>query len=214
MAPEQLKGHPRAASDQYALAIVIYEWLTGRCPFVGTAVEVMSQHMMQPPPPLSHQVAGLPEAVEQVVFKALAKDPQERFASIEQFAQALQTAIPSPPIPTLQNAPTTSTPPSVTLGPSTPISVSQSSTVLPTHAGLPVETFSTWQQSQQHPSIPNTQSEPATRAVSSSMQPMHLQGLPATATGDPLTVTRLVAASISSTQYLHDSTTRDESNAP
>ena len=47
MAPEQLDGKPHPASDQYALAVVIYEWLTGRCPFVGTAVEVVFQHAAQ-----------------------------------------------------------------------------------------------------------------------------------------------------------------------
>src|SRR5436305_6160058 len=44
MAPEQMDGKPRPASDQYALAVVTYEWLAGRCPFVGTAVEVVVQH--------------------------------------------------------------------------------------------------------------------------------------------------------------------------
>ena len=45
MAPEQLQGKPRLASDQYALGIVIYEWLTGMRPFKGTYWEIVSQHM-------------------------------------------------------------------------------------------------------------------------------------------------------------------------
>lgn len=52
VAPEQLRGHPRPASDQYALAICIYEWLCGKCPFEGTQIEVLSQHCATPPPPL------------------------------------------------------------------------------------------------------------------------------------------------------------------
>ncbi len=102
MAPEQLRGRPRAASDQYALAVVIYEWLTGHRPFEGTAVEVVMQHTLKVPPPLHEQVAGLPHEVEEVLFKALAKDPKERFASVQAMALALQQAstLPTPPLPT------------------------------------------------------------------------------------------------------------------
>jgi serine/threonine protein kinase len=52
MAPEQLQGKPRAASDQYSLGIVTYEWLTGSRPFHGGPMELMGQHAMTPPPPL------------------------------------------------------------------------------------------------------------------------------------------------------------------
>ncbi len=96
MAPEQLDGKPRPQSDQYALAVVIYEWLTGHCPFQGTAVEVAMQHMVETPPPLRGQVAGLPHEVEAVLFKALAKDPKERFASAQAMALALQQASTAP----------------------------------------------------------------------------------------------------------------------
>src|SRR5437660_7829783 len=50
MAPEQWDGHPVAASDQYALAIMVYELLVGRPPFVGNPGQVMRQHYMTPPP--------------------------------------------------------------------------------------------------------------------------------------------------------------------
>jgi outer membrane protein assembly factor BamB/serine/threonine protein kinase len=92
MAPEQLDGHPRPASDQYALGIVVYEWLAGRCPFQGTAIEVSMQHALKPPPSLVDQVPGLPKEVEEVIFKALAKDPKERFVSMQVFASTLQRA--------------------------------------------------------------------------------------------------------------------------
>src|SRR5207245_1923023 len=52
MAPEQLQGRPRPASDQYALGIVVYEWLSGERPFHGTLTELYSQHLFTPPPPL------------------------------------------------------------------------------------------------------------------------------------------------------------------
>ncbi len=97
MAPEQLAGKPRAASDQYALAVVIYEWLAGRTPFRGTAIEVAVQHTVQPPPSLRAQVPHLSLAVEAVLFTALAKDYKERFPSMQAFLTALQHASVSSP---------------------------------------------------------------------------------------------------------------------
>jgi peptide/nickel transport system substrate-binding protein len=92
MAPEQIEGHPRAASDQYALGVVVYEWLCGSRPFEGSATEVMVQHLTMPPPPLHEQVATIPLGIEQVVLRALAKDPKARFASVQDFATALEDA--------------------------------------------------------------------------------------------------------------------------
>ena len=54
MAPEQIEGHPRAASDQYALGVVVYEWLCGERPFEGSASEVMAQHLSMPPSPCAN----------------------------------------------------------------------------------------------------------------------------------------------------------------
>jgi WD40 repeat protein/tRNA A-37 threonylcarbamoyl transferase component Bud32 len=92
MSPEQLQGKPRFASDQYALGIVVYEWLCGERPFSGTFTEMASQHMFMPPPPLLEKVPHLAPEVEQVVTTALAKDPLQRFASVRVFARALEQA--------------------------------------------------------------------------------------------------------------------------
>ncbi len=92
MAPEQLQGKPRPASDQYALGVVVYEWLCGDCPFHGTFAELYSQHLSVSPPPLCERVPAIPAAVEHVVLKALAKDPKDRFASVQAFASALEEA--------------------------------------------------------------------------------------------------------------------------
>jgi eukaryotic-like serine/threonine-protein kinase len=93
MAPEQLRGEPCLASDQYALGIVVYEWLCGRCPFQGTsALEIAMQHLSHPPKPLLEIVPSISPAVVHVVSKALAKEPRERFASIQDFAEALERA--------------------------------------------------------------------------------------------------------------------------
>ena len=92
MAPEQLRGKPRPASDQYSLAVVVYEWLCGAPPFSGSLREIVSQHLSAPPPSLHTKVPTLSPAIEHIVMKALAKDPKERFASVQAFAVALEEA--------------------------------------------------------------------------------------------------------------------------
>ncbi len=92
MAPEQLQGRPRPASDQYALAIVAYECLSGERPFQGSFAEIASQHVLMPPPPLYGRIAGVSRDVESVIFTALTKDPEQRFASVAAFAVALEQA--------------------------------------------------------------------------------------------------------------------------
>jgi len=93
MAPEQARGKARPASDQYALGVLTYEWLSGACPFSDlTAVGIVMQHLLDPPPPLREKVPNIPAEVEQVVLRALAKEPQQRFATIQEFANALEQA--------------------------------------------------------------------------------------------------------------------------
>jgi serine/threonine protein kinase len=92
MSPEQIQGKPRAASDQYSLGIVIYEWLTGMRPFQGSFTELCSQHMFASLPPLSERVPVISSEVEQVVTIALAKDYKQRFESVLAFAAALEQA--------------------------------------------------------------------------------------------------------------------------
>lgn len=97
MAPEQIQGKPRLASDQYALGIVVYEWLSGDRPFQGSFTEIASQHVLAPPPPLAEKIATISPEVEQVVLTALAKDPHQRFGSVHAFATALEQAnLPKP----------------------------------------------------------------------------------------------------------------------
>jgi serine/threonine protein kinase len=101
MAPEQLRGHPRPASDQYSLGIVVYEWLAGERPFNGTFAEIASQHMFIPPPPLHTRVPNISPALEQTVMKALNKDPEQRFPDVQAFANAFEQASQPyhPPLP-------------------------------------------------------------------------------------------------------------------
>lgn len=92
-APEQLQGKPRRSSDQYALGVVVYEWLSGELPFIGSFYEVTRQHLFNLPPSLRQKKGvDIAPAVEEVVLKALAKDPQERFGDVWEFAEALERA--------------------------------------------------------------------------------------------------------------------------
>ncbi len=93
MAPEQWTSSPVPATDQYALAVMAYELLTGRAPFVGSMEQLMYQHFsVQPPAPTTFN-SSLPTAVTPVLVRALAKKPEDRFPSIAAFASALQDAV-------------------------------------------------------------------------------------------------------------------------
>ena len=103
MAPEQVQGKARPASDQYSSAIIVYEWLTGRCPFQGSFAEIASQHMFAPPPSLRALNPSIPGEVEEVLMTALSKNADARFARIEAFANAFEQA--SGTEPTILNSP-------------------------------------------------------------------------------------------------------------
>jgi WD40 repeat protein/tRNA A-37 threonylcarbamoyl transferase component Bud32 len=92
MSPEHIQGKPCAASDQYALGIVVYEWLCGDSPFQGSFSELCIQHMSAPPPLLREKMPTISPEVEHVVMMALSKDPTQRFANVRAFATALEQA--------------------------------------------------------------------------------------------------------------------------
>ncbi|HVB22082.1 MAG TPA: protein kinase [Ktedonobacteraceae bacterium] len=104
MAPEQWEGHPVPASDQYALAVMAYQLLTGRTPFQGGPSQMMYQHMTVSPLPPSTVNTALSPAVDTVLLRALAKRPQERFPSVIAFADALQQTLPTIDHPTIINS--------------------------------------------------------------------------------------------------------------
>ncbi len=92
-APEQWLEQPRPASDQYALAVTCYQLLTGHLPFTGNLYSIMHGHLRTPPPLLRQWNPYIPEQVEAVILRALAKEPAERYPDMLAFAAAYRDAV-------------------------------------------------------------------------------------------------------------------------
>mgnify|MGYP001247401551 CR=1 FL=1 len=101
MAPEAFRGKPEKASDQYSLGIMVYEWLCGKPPFTeGDFIQLGYQHTHEPAPALREMVPTLSQEIEQTIMRALAKDPHDRFLSVQEFARSLEEADKKPPVGT------------------------------------------------------------------------------------------------------------------
>jgi hypothetical protein len=85
-----------AASDQYALAVMTYQLLTGSLPFQGRQEQVMYQHFHIEPQPPSARNRRISKEVDSIILRGLSKKPEERFPSIADFSSALQQAITTP----------------------------------------------------------------------------------------------------------------------
>jgi eukaryotic-like serine/threonine-protein kinase len=98
MSPEQASGRPvDFRSDQFALGLVLYEMLAGRRAFVrSTAVETLSAIIREEPVPLSSLCPGIPEGVERVIARCLAKRPEDRFESTRELVVALELLATAP----------------------------------------------------------------------------------------------------------------------
>jgi serine/threonine protein kinase len=98
MSPEQIKGETVSPqTDQYSLALVVYEMLVNQKPFGagGTMDELISQQLYTPLRPVHEQRTGLPAALSEVLATATAKKPEDRYANVLRFAQAFRAALPA-----------------------------------------------------------------------------------------------------------------------
>ena len=97
MAPEQFMGKSTPSSDQYALACLTYELLTGHAPFFDAQnFSLMWQkHATALPPSLTAQVPEVPLPVESAILKAMSKNPEMRYPDIATFAHALESELPA-----------------------------------------------------------------------------------------------------------------------
>jgi eukaryotic-like serine/threonine-protein kinase len=91
LSPEQARGAPvTAASDLYSVGIVLYEMLTGKVPFTGdSAIEIAMKHLNEAPKPPSKIRPEIPEELDAVVLRALAKNPEDRYQTAEDFSEDL-----------------------------------------------------------------------------------------------------------------------------
>ena len=91
LSPEQARGAPvTASSDLYSVGIVLYEMLTGKVPFTGdSAIEIAMKHLNDVPKPPSKIRPEIPDDLDQVVLRALAKAPEDRYQTAEEFSEDL-----------------------------------------------------------------------------------------------------------------------------
>lgn len=95
MAPEMAEDKFDGRVDQYALAVTVFEALSGRLPFHASSARLLLiQHQLEPPPSVSDLVADVPGEIAAAVQRALAKDPNQRFSTCGQFAEAVLSAAP------------------------------------------------------------------------------------------------------------------------
>jgi tetratricopeptide (TPR) repeat protein len=195
LAPEQAQGHETtAASDRYALAVVAYELLTGRRPFERESPTAeAAAHIHEIVPPASEQ-ANLPEAVDAVFAKALAKRPVHRYRTAVAFVEALSDALHPEPLA----APVTTAP--LRRARAAPVAALVAGVMLLTIVGIGAALLLT--RDDPPPPAANTQTRPATQPTTTAPPPATTVGQ-TTTPGEP-TPTQANLASVEQAADLND----------
>jgi tRNA A-37 threonylcarbamoyl transferase component Bud32 len=95
MSPEQRTAQAvNAATDQYAFGVMAFEILTGELPFLGTIQEVLVAHLDEPPPSLRERRPEIPQSIEALVHRMMAKKPADRFPSLRDAERAFHALVP------------------------------------------------------------------------------------------------------------------------
>ena len=98
MAPEQWKGITSPQSDLYSLGIVLYEMIAGRKPYIAdTPAAILIKQATEPLPSPRKFAADLPEALEFILIKVLAKEPENRYVDVNAFIKSLEDLLVSAP---------------------------------------------------------------------------------------------------------------------
>ncbi len=123
ISPEQVKGAPHidGRADLYSLGVVFYRAVTGKLPFESASqFDLMLAHVNQAPQPPVERQPELPGAINDVILKALAKEPLDRHQTAKEFREALEAVAPGPvvkPVAAVVPAPPVEAPPQVSLPP-------------------------------------------------------------------------------------------------
>lgn len=134
IAPEQINQEAVRQSDQYSLGAVMYEWLTGTPPFVGTFHEVVAKQLNAWPVPPRQHVPALPAAAEELIMRMLEKEPEKRFASMREFGvylERIQSVPTAPVLPTIEPISRPLVPPVLEQMPEPPAQVASEPTFTP-----------------------------------------------------------------------------------
>nr|HPH70805.1 serine/threonine-protein kinase [Kofleriaceae bacterium] len=174
MSPEQIKGETvDGRTDVYALAAMLYELLTGRMVFESTTVlSILSKHLMEMPAPPSARRPdlGLPLELDQLVMAGLAKDPAHRFASMEQFGDAMmQVAATLAPMQVGGRAPAITPPAQPAVGTPLPAAPPQAAPTPTPNSNAPATVASLYAAPSPAPAVPRP--EVAAAAVPSMYAP-------------------------------------------
>ncbi|PJF35244.1 MAG: hypothetical protein CUN49_11560 [Candidatus Thermofonsia Clade 1 bacterium] len=157
MSPEQWRGEPvDLRVDVYALGLMVFEMLSGQLPFQGdTPASLMFKHLTEPPPRLTKLRSDLPVQVEAVIFRALAKNRDDRYSSAQELADDLEAALtgkplslhtpaaldegtPTAPLPVITSVSAPGPLEATVIGDAAPIQVKRRSLPLPLLSGISV----------------------------------------------------------------------------